>query len=31
MEYNPTRDLIIKYDYHAKQFNEWWKLEVYLT
>jgi hypothetical protein len=22
MEYNPTRDLIIKYDYHAKQFNE---------
>jgi hypothetical protein len=23
MEYNPTRDLIIKYDYHAKQFNEW--------
>lgn len=23
MEYNPTRDLIIKYDYHSKQFNEW--------
>ena len=22
MEYNPTRDLIIKYDYHSKQFNE---------
>jgi hypothetical protein len=23
MEYNPTRDLIIKYDYHSTQFNEW--------
>jgi hypothetical protein len=22
MEYNPTRDLIIKYDYHSPQFNE---------
>lgn len=22
MEYNPTRDLIIRYDYHFKQFNE---------
>ena len=22
MEYNPTRDLVIKYDYHSKQFNE---------
>jgi len=22
MEYNPTRDLIIRYDYHSKQFNE---------
>jgi hypothetical protein len=22
MEYNPTRDLIVKYDYHSKQYNE---------
>jgi hypothetical protein len=22
MEYNPTRDLIIRYDYHNKQYNE---------
>ena len=22
MEYNPTRDLIIKYDYHSPQFGE---------
>jgi hypothetical protein len=22
MEYKPSRDLIIKYDYHSKQFNE---------
>ena len=22
MDYNPTRDLIIRYDYHSKQYNE---------
>jgi hypothetical protein len=22
MEYKPSRDLIVKYDYHSKQFNE---------